>query len=198
MALTPDKKARLAALLADRSARKANVPRGTNDEKPPRKVHKTQELPLLRRQAFAAQYVRHMGAANAAATAAEEVGYAPGGGKRLKQMGNVRDMIADECQKVAERARIETADVVEGLLKEAKREDDEGGSSGNRISAWVQIGRHLGMFQDRVKVEVTDDLSPERRAMILALVQQTLVVAGPAIEYAAEVIDIDGDEEDAE
>jgi hypothetical protein len=111
---------------------------------------------------------------------------------------DVRGVIKAEVKASLQRAKVVIDDVVEGLLREARREDEEGGSSGNRISAWVQIGRHLGMFQDRVKVEVTDDLSPERRAMILALVQQTLVVAGPAIEYAAEVIDIDGEDEDAE
>jgi hypothetical protein len=45
----------------------------------------------------------------------------------------------------------EVADVVECLLVEARRADEDGGSSHARIAALVAIGRHLGMFPGRVR-----------------------------------------------
>jgi hypothetical protein len=45
----------------------------------------------------------------------------------------------------------EVADVVECLLVEARRSDEDGGSSRARIAALVAIGEHLGMFPGRVR-----------------------------------------------
>jgi len=46
---------------------------------------------------------------------------------------------------------VEVADVVKCLLVEARRSDEDGGTSLARIAAWVQIGRHLGMFKGSVQ-----------------------------------------------
>jgi hypothetical protein len=43
------------------------------------------------------------------------------------------------------------AEVVECLEVEARRSDEDGGSSRARIAASVAIGRHLGMFTGSVR-----------------------------------------------
>lgn len=184
MPLTPEDKARIKSLVANPRQRAKDEPR-------PKGVASQS---TTRRSLFAAEYVR----LGSPSKAAEAVGYEPSTGNGLLAEPAVKRMIRAERAKLRKAVGLETADVVEGWYAEATRRDKDGGSSSCRIQAWTQIGKHFGMLDAHVKVEVTDDLSPERRAMILALVLQTLVVAGPAIEYAEEVIDIYGEEEDAE
>lgn len=52
----------------------------------------------------------------------------------------------------AERTRIDQELVVAGLLEEARRMG-KGASHGARVTAWTQLGRHLGTFTDKVQAE---------------------------------------------
>ncbi len=59
----------------------------------------------------------------------------------------------EEAQHVrAERTELTQDAVVQGLLKEAEFKG-EGSSPAARVSAWAQIGRHLGMFKDKIAVD---------------------------------------------
>jgi phage terminase small subunit len=53
---------------------------------------------------------------------------------------------------IAERNALTQDEVIAGLRKEATREGD-GSSHGARVSAWIGLGKHLGMFTDVVRTE---------------------------------------------
>lgn len=50
-----------------------------------------------------------------------------------------------------ERTGLTQDGVVQGLLKEAEFTGD-GSSPAARVSAWAHLGRHLGMFKDKIAV----------------------------------------------
>ena len=52
----------------------------------------------------------------------------------------------------AERTGLTQDAVVQGLLKEAEFKG-EGSSPAARVSAWAHLGRHLGMFKDKIAVD---------------------------------------------
>lgn len=51
----------------------------------------------------------------------------------------------------ADVAIVDTSMVLRGLLSEAKN-IDEGASHSARVAAWAHLGKHLGMFTDKVEV----------------------------------------------
>ncbi len=51
----------------------------------------------------------------------------------------------------SERTGITQDEVIRGLLKEA-RYKGEGTSHSARVSAWAHLGRHLGMFDDKMTI----------------------------------------------
>ncbi len=57
------------------------------------------------------------------------------------------DSLMDE---VAEEAQVTVGMVVKGLLKEAQ-DNSEGSTQSARVSAWAHLGRHLGLFVDKVQ-----------------------------------------------
>jgi phage terminase small subunit len=57
---------------------------------------------------------------------------------------------------IAERNTLSQDEVVTGLRNEATREG-EGSSHGARVSAWTQLGKHLGMFTDVVQAKPAED-----------------------------------------
>ena len=79
-------------------------------------------------------------------------GAAAANAARLITNDNVARAIADARQRQQQRTQIKADDVIAGLHKEATREGD-GASHSARVTAWTQIGKHLGMFVDRVKHE---------------------------------------------
>ncbi|MCA1298029.1 terminase small subunit [Stappia indica] len=72
---------------------------------------------------------------------------------RLSANVSVKARIAELVGKGAEKAEVSVAQVLQGLMVEATREG-EGSSHGARVSAWSQIGKHLGMFVERVEHDV--------------------------------------------
>ena len=59
----------------------------------------------------------------------------------------------EEAQQVrAERTGLTQDAVVQDLLKEAEFKG-EGSSPAARVSAWAHLGRHLGMFNDKIAVD---------------------------------------------
>ena len=66
------------------------------------------------------------------------------------------------------RTRITQDMVIDGLLREA-RNYGEGASHSARVSAWTQLGKHLGMFVDRrvVGLKRIEDMSEEEVLILL-------------------------------
>src|SRR5690606_33221318 len=63
---------------------------------------------------------------------------------------NVQEAIEDARKEVSEKALITTEMVVKGLLKEAQ-DNSEGSTQSARVSAWAHLGKHLGMFKDKIE-----------------------------------------------
>ena len=47
--------------------------------------------------------------------------------------------------------------VVQGLLNEAK-DLSEGSTQSARVSAWAHLGKHLGMWNDKIDVNITQPI----------------------------------------
>ena len=78
---------------------------------------------------------------------------------------NIAAAIAKAFDARSERTEITQDSVVEGLRAEALR-TGEGASHAARVSAWSWLGRHLGMFTERVQVSgeivtTTKDMSDD-------------------------------------
>ncbi len=64
---------------------------------------------------------------------------------------DIQRAIEEAQQTRAERTELTQDGVVQGLLKEAEF-TGEGSSPAARVSAWAHLGRHLGMFKDKISV----------------------------------------------
>lgn len=71
------------------------------------------------------------------------------GGENLEKP-EIQQAIAEGKAKMSERTGITQDLVLNGLLKEATREG-EGSSHSARVSAYGLLGKHLGMFADKVE-----------------------------------------------
>ena len=93
-----------------------------------------------------------------ATDAAIRAGYSPktatAQASRLLTNVNVKKAIDEAQNETRERVKEEvglTVDmVVQGLLKEA-RDHEDGSTQSARVSAWAHLGKHLGMFKDKVE-----------------------------------------------
>jgi phage terminase small subunit len=104
-----------------------------------------------KQQAFVDHYLTKLNATEAAKAA----GYSK---KTAKSMGyenltkpHIKAAIAEGRKKQQKRVEITQDMVVEGLLKEAQREDNASHSA--RVQAWKALGKHLAMFTDRSEVD---------------------------------------------
>lgn len=68
---------------------------------------------------------------------------------RLLSNVNIQMAIKEAQAKLSERTLVTQEMVVQGLLTEAKL-NGEGSSHSARVSAWGLLGKHLGMFVDKV------------------------------------------------
>lgn len=90
-----------------------------------------------------------------ATAAAKRAGYAESSARSIGwenlQKPHIREAITAYHERFAEEAEVSKKQVVAGLLREARRDDGEGGSTNARINAWKELGRHLGMFTDKIE-----------------------------------------------
>jgi len=63
---------------------------------------------------------------------------------------NVQEAIEEAKKQVSKRTELTVDMVVNGLLKEAQ-DYAEGSTQSARVSAWAHLGKHLGMFKDKVE-----------------------------------------------
>lgn len=112
-----------------------------------------------------------------ATDAAIRAGYSPktatAQASRLLTNVNVRKAIDEAQNETRERVKEEvglTVDmVVQGLLKEAQ-DYAEGSTQSARVSAWAHLGKHLGMFVEQKKVDVTTNGESINKPTLIELV----------------------------
>lgn len=94
--------------------------------------------------------------------AAIRAGYSESSAKEIAAENLTKPNIKSEIDRLTaqmtEKAIVTKEMVLQGLLDEARLYDD-GASHSARVSAWAHLGKHLGIFMDKVelsgKVEVT-------------------------------------------
>lgn len=121
---------------------------------------------LRPRQAlFAAEYIVDLNATRAAVRA----GYSPATARQIGAENLSKPVIAvaiAAAQKArSERTEISQDDVLQGLHHEATR-TGKGTSQAARVSAWIALGKHFGMFTDKVDLRVQDSLAAKLDAAL--------------------------------
>ena len=103
-----------------------------------------------KQQRFVEEYLIDLNATQAAIRA----GYSE---KTAKEIGsenltkpNIAKAIAEAQEKLSNKAQVTVEMVVQGLLDEAK-DLSEGSTQSARVSAWAHLGKHLGMFKDKIE-----------------------------------------------
>ncbi len=100
---------------------------------------------------FVEEYLIDLNATQAANRAGYSKKTAYSQGQRLLKKVEVAAAIQAAQIEVSRRTHIAVDDVVTGLLAEAEGREDSTPSS--RVAAWSHLGRHLGMFNDRLNLE---------------------------------------------
>jgi phage terminase small subunit len=103
-----------------------------------------------KQQRFVEEYLIDLNATQSAIRAgysektAEQLGY------QLLQKTSVLKAIEEAKNQVSKRTELTVDMVVNGLLKEAQ-DYAEGSTQSARVSAWAHLGKHLGMFTEKVQ-----------------------------------------------
>ena len=103
-----------------------------------------------KQQRFVDEYLIDLNATQAAIRA----GYSE---KTAKEIGsenltkpNIAKAIQEAQESLSNKTQLTVDMVVQGLLKEAQ-DYAEGSTQSARVSAWAHLGKHLGMFKDRIE-----------------------------------------------
>jgi phage terminase small subunit len=112
-----------------------------------------------RHERFAQALARGLSATDAYA----EAGYQPdrGNAARLTANDSIRQRVAEITAAAAAHAELTKADVLRGLMYEATLGTDTEGAapSAARVAAWKLLGTELGMFEAKIKHDVSDSLA---------------------------------------
>ena len=100
---------------------------------------------------FVDEYLIDLNATQAAIRAGYSAKTARAIGQENLTKLDIAEAIQNARNKLSERALVTQEMVVKGLLKEAEYMD-EGSTQGARVSAWAHLGKHLGMFTERVEL----------------------------------------------
>lgn len=103
-----------------------------------------------RQAAFIREYLLDLNATQAAIRAGYSEKTAYSQGQRLLKNAEIQEAVQEAQAERAERLELTQDDVLKGLLLEAMREG-EGSSHSARVAAWGHLGKHLGMFTDKVE-----------------------------------------------
>jgi hypothetical protein len=104
------------------------------------------------------EYLLDLNATQAAIRAGHSARTANEQGARLLANASIAAATQAAQHARSERVQITQDDVLRGLYREATLTGD-GSSHSARISAWTQIGKHLGMFVDR-RQQIGEDGQP--------------------------------------
>lgn len=103
-----------------------------------------------RQAAFIREYLIDLNATQAAIRAGYSEKTAYSQGQRLLKNAEIQEAVQEAQTEAAEKASITVQDVLGGLKKEAEN-NGEGSSHSARVAAWAHLGKHLGMFADKVE-----------------------------------------------
>lgn len=108
---------------------------------------------------FVQEYLIDLNATQAAIRAGYSAKTAQEQSSHLLSKVIIKEAVAAAMEQREQRAIVTQDDVLRGLLKEALNEDD-GASHAARISAWAHLGKHLGMFKEKIEIEhgISDDV----------------------------------------
>lgn len=103
-----------------------------------------------KQQRFVEEYLIDLNATQAAIRAgySEKTAYSVGH-ENLKKP-EIQKAIEEAKSQVSKRTELTVDMVVQGLLKEAQ-DYAEGSTQSARVSAWAHLGKHLGMFKDKIE-----------------------------------------------
>ena len=105
----------------------------------------------IKQERFVEEYLIDLNATQAAIRAGYSVKTAQEQSSRLLSNVIIQNAVQSARNAMSERALVTQEMVVKGLLKEAEYMD-EGSTQGARVSAWAHLGKHLGMFTERVEL----------------------------------------------
>ncbi len=110
-----------------------------------------------KQQRFVEEYLIDLNATQAAIRA----GYSE---KTAKEIGsenltkpNIAKAIQEAQESLSNKTQLTVDMIVNGLLKEAQ-DYAEGSTQSARVSAWAHLGKHLGMFKDKLEHDISDPL----------------------------------------
>ena len=110
-----------------------------------------------KQQRFVEEYLIDLNATQAAIRA----GYSE---KTAKEIGsenltkpNIAKAIQEAQESLSNKTQLTVDMVVNGLLKEAQDYAD-GSTQSARVAAWAHLGKHLGMFKDKLEHDISDPL----------------------------------------
>lgn len=112
-----------------------------------------------KQQRFVEEYLIDLNATQSAIRAgySEKTAYSVGH-ENLKKP-EIQKAIEEAKKQISKRTELTVDMVVNGLLKEAQ-DYAEGSTQSARVSAWAHLGKHLGMFKDKIehsgKIEISD------------------------------------------
>ena len=114
-----------------------------------------------KQQRFVEEYLIDLNATQAAIRAGYSAKTAQEIGSENLSKPMVAKAITEAQEKLSNKAQVTVEMVVQGLLNEAK-DLSEGSTQSARVSAWAHLGKHLGMFIDKVQHTGKDgkDLTP--------------------------------------
>ena len=110
-----------------------------------------------KQQRFVEEYLIDLNATQAAIRAgySEKTAAAIGAENLIKP--NIAKAIQEAQESLSNKTQLTVDMVVNGLLKEAQ-DYAEGSTQSARVSAWAHLGKHLGMFKDKIEHDVSDPL----------------------------------------
>ena len=103
-----------------------------------------------KQQRFVEEYLIDLNATQAAIRAGYSEKTAQEQSSRLLSNVMVQEAVQKAKNKLSERTELTVDMVVNGLLKEAQ-DYAEGSTQSARVSAWAHLGKHLGMFKDKIE-----------------------------------------------
>lgn len=103
-----------------------------------------------KQQRFVEEYLIDLNATQAAIRAGYSEKTAQEQSSRLLSNVMVQEAVQRAKNKLSERTELTVDMVVNGLLKEAQ-DYAEGSTQSARVSAWAHLGKHLGMFTEKVQ-----------------------------------------------
>lgn len=106
-----------------------------------------------KQQRFVEEYLIDLNATQAyirAGYAVKSEDVAAATASKLLRNAKVQEAIQEAQEKLSNKAQVTVEMVVQGLLNEAK-DLSRGSTQSARVSAWAHLGKHLGMFKDKVE-----------------------------------------------